>query len=255
MRRLPHRRAGQRTQEVRITREHGGSTRAEAATPIVRPAKLSQLAADLLRERILRGQLAPGSPLAQDVLAREFGISRTPLRDALKVLERDGLIQLDGIGSATVADPKDEDARDLLLIREVIDSVAARRAASLADPARRQLSAILEPIVTELADAAADEDRYRFRLADSHFHVAILRHCGLDELERCQAFVHTTALSMYAVRPPSPGHLSEASQQHDSIGTAIVSGDLSLSARLAAEHVRHAYEYYYRDWPPTGTSG
>jgi GntR family transcriptional regulator of gluconate operon len=224
---------------------------AEPATPITRPAKLSEMAADLLRERILSGQLAPGSQLSQEGLAREFGISRTPMRDALKLLERDGLIELDGTGAAAVADPKDDDARDLLQIREVIDSVAARRAAMLAEPLRHELGGILKPIVSELSKAAAAEDRYRFRVADSRFHVTILRRCGLDELDRCQAFVHTTALSMYAVRPPSPGHLAAASQQHGAIGAAIMAGDADLSASRAAEHVRHAYEYYYRDWPPT----
>ncbi len=225
---------------------------AEAATPIARPAKLSEIAAEVLRERILRGQLAPGSPLSQEMLAREFGISRTPMRDAFKLLERDGLIQLDGSGSATVADPNTEDARDLLLIRETIDSVAARRAASLGEPLRRALGAILDPLMAELHDAATTEDRYRFRVADSRFHVAILRHCGLDELDRCQAFVHTTALSMYAVRPLSPGHLAESSQQHAAIGAAIIAGRQDVSARLACEHVRHAYEYYYLDRPPAG---
>jgi DNA-binding GntR family transcriptional regulator len=228
---------------------------AEAVAPIARPARLSEIAADRLRERILRGQLAPGSPLSQESLAREFGISRTPLRDALKLLERDGLIRLDGSGSATVADPKDEDARDLLLIREVIDSVAARRAASLPAPLRQELGALLEPIVAELREAAAAEDRYRFRVADSRFHVTILRYCGLDDLDRCHAFVHTTALSMYAVRAPSPGHLAAASEQHRAIGAAVIDGLPEQSARLAGEHVRHAYEYYYRDWPPVGRRG
>jgi DNA-binding GntR family transcriptional regulator len=165
------------------------------------------------------------------------------------VLERDGLIQLDGAGSATVVDPSEDDARDLLLIRELIDAVAARRAASLAEPIRQRLGAILDPIVAELHDAAMAADRYRFRVTDSHFHVAILRHCGLGELERCQAFVHPTALSMYATRPPSPGHLAEASQQHGAIGAAIIDGKSEVSARLAQEHARHAYEYSYRDWP------
>src|SRR5579875_2830826 len=228
-----------------LGREHGGGMSAEAPTPITRPAKLGEIAADRLRERILRGHLAPGSPLSQEMLAREFGISRTPMRDALKLLERDGLIQLDSSGLATVADPKDDDARDLLRIREVIDSVAAQRAAMLAEPLRRELALILQPIVDEMSDAAAAEDRYRFRVADSRFHVAILRRCGLNELDRCQAFVHTTALSMYAVRPPSPGHLAASSRQHGAISAAIVSGDAELSAQRAAEHVRHAYKYYY----------
>ncbi|HEY2288614.1 MAG TPA: GntR family transcriptional regulator [Streptosporangiaceae bacterium] len=216
---------------------------------IARPARLSEIAAERLREQILSGRLAPGAALSQEALAREFGISRTPLRDALKMLAGDGLIQLDGSGSATVVDPSAEDARDLLLIRTVIDSVAARRSAGLAESARTALAGILKPALQELEAAAAAEDRYRFRVADSQFHVAILQHCGLEHLDRCYAFVHTTALSTYAVRAPSPGHLAAVSGQHQGIAAAIVSGAAELSARLAEEHVRHAFNYYFRDWP------
>jgi GntR family transcriptional regulator, gluconate operon transcriptional repressor len=216
---------------------------------IARPARLSEIAAERLREQILRGRLKPGAALSQESLAREFGISRTPLRDALKMLAGDGLIQLDGSGSATVVDPSAQDAQDLLLIRAVIDSVAARRATGLAAAARTELGEILRPSLRELEVSAGSEDRYRFRVADSQFHVAILQHCGLEHLDRCYAFVHTTALSMYAVRAPSPGHLAEAFGQHQGIAAAIVAGDMELSARLAEQHVRHAYDYYYRDWP------
>lgn len=216
---------------------------------IARPARLSEIAAQRLRERILRGQLAPGAALSQDALAREFGISRTPLRDALKMLAGDGLIQLDGSGSATVIDPSAKDAQDLLLIRAVIDSVAARRAAGLTSAVRAELARLLDPALGELEASAAQEDRYRFRVADSQFHVAILQHCGLEHLDRCYAFVHTTALSMYAVREPSRGHLAANSREHREIAAAIASGAAERSARLAEEHVRHAFNYYYRDWP------
>ena len=75
--------------------------------------------------------------------------------------------------------------------------------------------------------------------------MAILQHCGLEQLDRCYAFVHTTALSMYAVRAPSPGHLAASFGHHQGIAAAIASGDAELSGRLAEEHVRHAYTYYY----------
>jgi DNA-binding GntR family transcriptional regulator len=216
---------------------------------IARPARLSEIAAERLRERILRGQLPPGAALSQEALAREFGISRTPLRDALKMLASDGLIKLDGAGSATVVDPGASDARDLLLIRAVIDSVAARRAAGLDERLRDGFTRLLRPALREMEVSAQHEDRYRYRLADSQFHVAILQHCGLEYLDRCYAFVHTTALSMYAVQPPSPGHLAATARQHEAIAAAIVSGDTELSARLAEEHVRQAFNYYYRDRP------
>jgi GntR family transcriptional regulator, gluconate operon transcriptional repressor len=220
---------------------------AESAAPIARPARLSEIAAERLREQILRGHLQPGAPLSQESLARDFGISRTPLRDALKTLEQDGLIQLDPTGAASVVDIDADGARDLLVIREVIDAVAARRAASLPAGSRRELGSLLEPILQELHASALAEDRYRFRVADSSFHTAILRHCGLEQLDRCHAFVHTTALSMYSARAPSPGHLATASEQHLGISEAVIHGNVDISARLAQEHVRHAYEYYYQE--------
>ena len=223
---------------------------AESAV-IARPARLSELAAERLREQILRGHLAPGAALSQEGLAKEFGISRTPLRDALKILERDGLIKLDASGAAAVINPSAEDGKDLLLIRKVIDSVAARRAASLSLEPRGELTDILKPLLKELGEASLAEDRYRFRVADSRFHVEILRYCGLEHVDRCYSFVHTTAMSMYVRRAPSPGHLAESSEQHRQIAAAIADGQGDLSARLAEEHVSCAYQYYYGDQAAT----
>lgn len=225
-----------------------GTSDVHSDSPVIsRPARLSDLAADRLRERILGGHLEPGATLSQESLAKEFGISRTPLRDALKMLERDGLIQFDATGSAAVIDPSVDDAKDLLLIRQLIDSVAARRAASLRAAARMELDRALQPIFKEFEQSAAAEDRYRFRVADSQFHVAILQHCGLVNLDRCRAFVHTTAISTYNARTPSPGHLADASKEHREIGRAIAEGHPDLSAGLAENHVLSAFRYYYLD--------
>jgi DNA-binding GntR family transcriptional regulator len=219
---------------------------------IQRPARLSDIAAEHLRERILRGTYPPGSPLSQEALAQEFSISRTPLRDALKALERDGLVELDSCGAATVVDVSPEDARDLLRIRETIDGVAARRAAALPASRRQALGAVLQPLVDELDIASKEEDRYRFRVADARFHVAILVHCDSRQLNNCKAFVHGTALSVYASRSPSPGHLSEAAEDHRQIALAVLAGDVDRSVHVAREHVHKAYEYYYGDRDASG---
>jgi DNA-binding GntR family transcriptional regulator len=219
---------------------------------IQRPARLSDIAAEQLRERILRGTYPPGSPLSQEALAQEFSISRTPLRDALKALERDGLVELDATGSASVVDIAADDARDMLRIRETIDGVAARRAAGLPAQRREDLAAVLQPIIDELNDSAEVEDRYRFRVADSRFHVAILEYCDSKQLNNCRAFVHGTALSIYASRAPSPGHLSQASADHVQISRAVLAGDVDRSVYLARDHVHKAYEYYYGDRSASG---
>ena len=225
---------------------------AQPVVVIQRPARLSDIAAEHLRERILSGTYPPGSPLSQETLAQEFNISRTPLRDALKALERDGLVELDESGSASVVNISPEDARDLLRIRETIDAVAARRAASLPAERRRDLAAVLQPILEELDASSEVEDRYRFRVADSRFHVAILKHCDSKQLTSCQAFVHGTALSIYASRIPSPGHLSQAAADHQQIARAVVAGDVERSAQPARDHVHKAYEYYYGDRSASG---
>jgi DNA-binding GntR family transcriptional regulator len=219
---------------------------------IQRPARLSDIAAEHLRERILRGTYPPGSPLSQEALAQEFSISRTPLRDALKALERDGLVELDDSGAASVVSISPEDARDLLRIRETIDGVAARRAASLPAERRQALGAVLQPILDELDIAAKEEDRYRFRVADSRFHVAILKHCDSKQLTNCKAFVHGTALSIYASRAPSPGHLSRSAADHHRIADAVLAGDVDRSVQTARDHVHKAYEYYFGDRSANG---
>ena len=212
---------------------------------IERPARLSDIAAEHLRERILRGTYPPGSPLSQETLAQEFSISRTPLRDALKALERDGLVELDASGSASVVDISPEDAQDLLRIRETIDGVAAGRAAALPADRRLALAEVLEPILKELNASAEVEDRYRFRVADSRFHVAILKHCQSKQLNNCKAFVHGTALSIYSSRTPSPGHLLRSARHHGRIAEAVLAGDIDGSVQVARDHVHKAYEYYY----------
>jgi DNA-binding GntR family transcriptional regulator len=219
---------------------------------IERPARLSDLAAEHLRDRILSGTYPPGSQLSQEALAREFSISRTPLRDALKLLERDGLVELDETGSASVIDIPADDARDLMRIRETIDGVAARRAAALPDGAREALAAELGPITYELADAARAEDPYRFRLADSRFHVAVIRHCASKQLINCKGFVHATVMSVHSSRTPGPGHLTRAADDHVRIAAAVLAGDSDLSARLARGHVHDAYEHYFGDQPASG---
>ncbi len=82
--------------------------------------------ADALRERIYAGDYAPGAILRQEHIAAEFGISRTPLREALRVLERDGLvIHLPGRG-VRVASADLTRLIDAYAVREVLDGVAAR---------------------------------------------------------------------------------------------------------------------------------
>lgn len=98
-----------------------------ATAPIPRPRALFEAIADSLRERIFSHDLAPGCTLDESVLARELGVSRTPVREALKVLARDGLVIHRNLSGCSVAEfsPKELDA--LLTIMEHLERFALER--------------------------------------------------------------------------------------------------------------------------------
>jgi DNA-binding GntR family transcriptional regulator len=100
---------------------------------MTRPAELyatkSDFAYTRVREQILSGELVPGSVINQAVLAREIGISTTPLREALRRLMQQGLVELDAHRDARVTQLDAEEARDLLEVRLSLDPLAASLAA------------------------------------------------------------------------------------------------------------------------------
>src|SRR3954453_871885 len=89
----------------------------------------SDIAYQRVRELILSGGLEPGSVINQAVLAREIGISTTPLREALRRLKQQGLVELDAHRDARVTPLDAEEARDLLEVRRSLDPLAASLAA------------------------------------------------------------------------------------------------------------------------------
>src|SRR5919112_491080 len=97
-----------------------------------------------VREMVLSGELAPGSVINQAVLARGLGVSTTPLREALRLLKQQGLVELDAHRDARVAPLDVQEARDLLELRQELDPLAA----SLAAQRRTQedLAAIAEAL-------------------------------------------------------------------------------------------------------------
>jgi DNA-binding GntR family transcriptional regulator len=92
-------------------------------------ATKSDLAYRRVRDRILSGELAPGTVLQQQVLARAIGMSTTPLREALRRLKQEGLVELDAHRDARVAPLDAAEARDLLEMRLALDPFAASLAA------------------------------------------------------------------------------------------------------------------------------
>jgi DNA-binding GntR family transcriptional regulator len=131
----------------------------------------SDLAYARVRDLILSGELAPGAVLPQGALAQTIGISTTPLREALRRLKQEGLVELDAHRDARVRPLDASEARDLLELRRSLDPLAASLAA------QRRTEADLAEVRAALDSLEELSDRASATQLESHhrFHAAVHR--------------------------------------------------------------------------------
>jgi DNA-binding GntR family transcriptional regulator len=120
-----------------------------------------------IREAILRGELAPGSPINQASLAARFGVSRGPLREALSSLEKEGLVTNIPYRGTFVADFDDRIITETYSVRRVLEAFAAELAIQ---NGTAQQMAELRDIFSEMAEVAAEQDMEKFHELDLQLH-------------------------------------------------------------------------------------
>jgi DNA-binding GntR family transcriptional regulator len=204
------------------------------------PAELYSTKSDFaytkLRERILSGEFAPGQVLNQATLARTIGISTTPLREALRRLKSEGLVELDAHRDARVTELTPEEARDLLEVRRSLDPLAAALAAE------RRTKADIK----EIREAAKGVEPLRrdfgvdHLIAHRRFHAAIYRASHNDLL-----IATLDGLWDKADRYRRLGLAVERSQQerdekaaeHAQLAECVIAGDAEGAAAVMHQHI------------------
>lgn len=191
----------------------------------------------VLRERIYAGRYAPGESLPQVRIAAELNISRTPLREAFRMLEKERLVQVGPGGGIHVVSA---DLRSLLHayeLREVIDGLAARLAA---ERGHAEAASRLEPLL-EAQRAALDPwapDKYT--AANVGFHGAIFDMADNDMLREQMVVVRMTAQVFTPTALLSQKRVFSAVAEHLGIAEAIGDGDAARAETLARNHIRHS---------------
>lgn len=209
--------------------------------------------AGAIQARVLRGDVPVGTRLRQEALAEEFGVSRTPVREALRQLQATGLVELLPNRGAVVRGPSAREIREAYEVRAELEGLAARLAAeriSDRDVVRlREAQALFRKSVTTLIARRARrpapwKDESVWVRANDLFHQAILDAAGNGRLNDTIADLHRsfprdltwTALSQ------SSRLLEENVHQHDAILEAIERRDPEEARRRMVEHVRSAGE-------------
>jgi DNA-binding GntR family transcriptional regulator len=193
--------------------------------------------AGVLRERIIEGRYATDAPLSQRALARELHVARGVVGEALRLLRREGLVDIPRAGTGVrVAAPDRSAFLSAYAVREAIDGLAARLAAARARPAiKGRSTAALE----EQRIAVSSEDRVRYMRANLLFHVAMIDGSGNPLLRNHIWLVRSTSRSAMLL---GLGRMRRAVEEHEAILAAVSRGEPDDAERAARAHVRATIE-------------
>ena len=205
------------------------------------PRALYEEVAELLRQRIFSRELEPGSWIDELKIAEAYGISRTPLREALKVLATEGLVTMKVRRGAYVTEVSDRDLADVYHLLSLLESDAAGMVATRATDAQLQE---LQTLHTELETAAnpATADRERFFELNERFHMHLLE---IADNRWSKQMVTDLRKVMKLNRHNSllkTGRITESLQEHRELMAALTARDAALTKRCMQDHFRNGLE-------------
>ena len=191
---------------------------------------------DLLLQRIVDGVYPPGSRLVETRIAREFGVSQAPVREALRDLEQLGCVVHEPFRGCSVREFSIPELLDAFPVRIALEELAARLAAERITD--EQLDGLAEEI-ERMREAAARGDDKEESVADVRFHATIVAVAGNMTLERQWSQLQPYARTFLSLRLPHQD-LKAASERHVPILEALRTRDPDLAAMAVREHLDEA---------------
>jgi DNA-binding GntR family transcriptional regulator len=198
-------------------------------------ASLSRVVSEQIRGRILDGTLKPGERLVEDRLSTELGVSRVPVREALRGLSVEGLVTLLPRRGATVVEITPETVAELVEVRALLEGLNAKLAAQRHDP---EIVAALEDTLVRGNQAAKNGTAEELARLNAEFHEQLAeasRNAVLSDVMR--SLRERTSIA-FAINGRTRAR--EDWQEHAGILAAVISGDAELAALLATRHVHNA---------------
>ena len=200
----------------------------------IRFAGLGGEVTDRLRDDILAGRYQTGDHLTERELAEEFGLSRGPIRDALRQLDNEGLVQLLPRRGARVASLSSTEAAQVIEIRQALEPVAIRFLLEQNDPDRLKP---LEEILDRLRKAGQEDDWANLVAIDMEFHEAVYQLAGSPMLLRLWDTLRVPLLQTFRMHRQFYEAGPDVYETHRRLFDAIVSGDAVAAEAAAREHV------------------
>ncbi len=202
----------------------------------VRGERTADVVARRLGQAILSGEIAPGTRLREVTLAKQFSVSRTPVREALIMLSASGLAEVEPNRGATVLQLTADDVAEVYHLRALLESESAALAAQRGSLEAAELLGKICDRMGELHDAPASEQL----AADTFFHYTIAEASGSPRLHALVRQVSAIPEAYRSSMPYTSGDMTEAERQHRAIAAAIWHRSHAQARELMHEHVAWA---------------
>lgn len=203
----------------------------------IQTQSLSSVICSQLEEMILSGDILPGERINESQLSSTLGVSRAPIREACRQLERSGMVEV-RINKGTFVKEIDlQEVEELYEIRATLDALAADKAAQIiTEDQKTALHIHLE----EMQQAAQQDDHQHYFKANIGFHMCIMHIAGNKNLLEIYEGVSKKASLFRKTSLSAPGRLPVSLKQHEAIYDAIASGDADKAADLMKHHIHDA---------------
>jgi DNA-binding GntR family transcriptional regulator len=198
-------------------------------------ASLSKVVSERIRGRILDGTLKPGERLVEDRLSAELGVSRVPVREALRGLSAEGLVTLLPRRGATVAEVTPETVAELVEVRALLEGLNARLAAQRHDP---EIVAALKDTLLRGNRAAKNGTAEELAHLNAEFHERLAEASRNSVLSDVMRGLRERTSIAFAIN--GRARAREDWDEHAGILAAVIAGDAELAALLANRHVQNA---------------
>lgn len=194
----------------------------------------ASLVQDELRLAILAMQIPPGSALVEKELTARFGLSRTPVREALIKLKEEGLVEVFPQSGTFVARIPAEAIPEAVFIRQALECATVELVAGIATP---ETVAGLDAVISRQHEALDDNDRERFHLEDERFHEMLAISAGFPGIWRLAQAAKSQIDRCRRMTLPVPGRMAMVIREHLSIVDAIRRGDGPAAQAAMRNHL------------------
>ncbi|MDA8887499.1 GntR family transcriptional regulator [Hellea sp.] len=215
----------------------------------------SERAYEKIRTLLIQEQYAPGSRLSESELSQKCGVSRTPVREALRRLALEYFVRIEPNRGAFVIDWSREDIIDMFEMRSMMEGLAARKAAERATP--KQILGLSKIVIDieEIANKAGNDMMSSFLSLNREFHEIIFAASGSPRLKETISRFVEQAVVVRTAAQFTPEDVMRSNQHHKELVNAIKIKNGVLAESIMRVHILAASSRYYDGYMPGGLKG